>query len=290
MIDLHMHTNASDGKLSPQELIDLSLEKGLNAIAVTDHDSISGIAPAIKYAKGKSLEVVPGIEINCNESKIGYEEVEVVGLFVEHESRALVKFVEGTKQDRLEQKKKIVKKLQGLGFDIRFEELEQYAKGSLGRPHIARLLMEKHPEKVSSIRDAFEKYLGAGKAAYVDRESKPGIKEAISVIRKANGLTFLAHPGIFNKKDSVKLIEFVQQQGGQGIETYYPYHIICPKLKIGEKENSEITRFYQKIAKKEGLLESGGSDFHGGDRETINTVKIPDAVLDKLKKEHKNIQ
>lgn len=289
MIDLHMHTNASDGKLPPQELIDLALKKGLDAIAVTDHDTISSIVPALEYAKGKSLEVIPGIEINCNGTEIGFKEVEVVGLFVNHKHKALVKFAHDAKQDRLEQKKKIVKKLQGLGFDISFEELNAYAKDSLGRPHIAQLLIKKYPKEFSSIRGVFDKYLGAGKPAFVDREKKYRIGQAISLIKKSKGLSFLAHPGVFGKKDTLGLIEFFQNHGGQGIETYYPYHLICPELKIGEKENLQIIKFYQETAKEKNLLESGGSDFHGGDRETINAVRIPNSVLENLKKARNEI-
>ncbi len=283
MIDLHMHTNASDGKLSPKQLIDLSLKNGLKAIAITDHDTISGITSGLEYAKGKRLEVIPGIEINCDEEKIGFKEIEVVGLFVDHEHKALVNFVRDAEQDRLKKKKKIVKQLQKLGFDVTFEELKTYAKGSLGLPHVAQLLLKKYPNKFSSIRDVFDKYLRSGKPAYVDRENKPGIKQAISTVKKSGGLSFLAHPGIFHNKGALDAIEFFQKNGGQGIETYYPYHIICPELKIGEKENFEIIAFYQETAKKCGLLESGGSDFHGGDRETINAVRIPDSVLEKLK-------
>ena len=287
MIDLHIHTTASDGKLSPQEVVALALKKGLGAIAITDHDTISGIAPAIEYAKGKGIEIVPGIEINCDEEGLGFKEFEVVGLFVDNKNKKLNEFTRKAEQDRLEQKKKILEKLQGLGFDLSFEELKAMAKGSLGRPHIAMLLAKKYPSKIHSIREAFEKYLGVGKPAYADRESKPGVKEAIAAIKNAGGTTFLAHPGIYPKKKAVRLIEFFQKSGGEGIETYYPYHLICPQFKIGEEKNLEIIRFFQKIAEEKGLLESGGSDFHGGDRQTMLSVRIPDSVLEKLKEARK---
>jgi predicted metal-dependent phosphoesterase TrpH len=267
MIDLHLHTTASDGELSPEKLVDLVLEKGLRAIALTDHDSVGGIAAAIKRAKGKSLEVVPGIEIGCDESGMGFKEVHVLGLFVGPENTALLKFTRRVKQERLEQKKKIVKRLRSLGFDISFGEVKAQAKESLGRPHIAQLLLKKYP----------------GKLAYVDRENKFRVKQAISLIAKANGLSFLAHPGVFRKKDSLQLIEFFQDNGGQGIETYYPYHIVCPELGIGEKENTHLIRFYRETAAARKLLETGGSDFHGKFRETISAVNVPDAVLGKLK-------
>lgn len=283
MIDLHMHSTASDGKLSPKEMVDLALRTNLKAIALTDHDSVSGIDEATKAANGKSLEIVPGIEINCDGTKQGITEVEVVGLFVNHKHRAMTEFVEEAEKQRIEQKKKILKKLKQLGFEISFEELRSVAKGALGRPHIAQLLIKRYPNEFSTIREVFEKYLGVAKPAYVDRENKYSIKQAVSLIKKCNGLSFLAHPGIFSKEKSVSLIESFQKMGGQGIETYYPYHIICQNQKISEKENLQKIEFYRGIAKSLSLLESGGSDFHGGDRETINAVKIPDSVLDRLK-------
>ena len=126
-----------------------------------------------------------------------------------------------------------------------------------------------------------------GKPAFVERENKCGIGEAIKAIKKAGGLSLLAHPGIFAREQSIKLIDFFKKQQGDGIETYYPYHVLCPQFRIGEKENLEMIKFYQGIAENEGLLESGGSDFHGGDRETINVVSVPDTVLDKLKNAHR---
>ncbi|HLD58171.1 MAG TPA: PHP domain-containing protein [archaeon] len=283
MIDLHMHTTASDGRLSPQELVDLAVRSGLKAIAITDHDAVSGIAQASEHAKRGALEVIPGIEINCAEKKLGFSEIEVVGLFINPENKNIAGFARAAKLDRIEQKKKSVKKLQRLGFEISFEELKSRAKGSLGFPHIAGLLLEKYPEKFSSIKDVFDKYLRAGKPAFVDRQKKPGIKQAISIIKKSGGLAFLAHPGIFSREDSLRAINFFQGSKGDGIETYYPYHLICSEKKISEKENLALINFFRGTAKSLGLLESGGSDFHGGDRQTINAVGIPDSVLEKLR-------
>ena len=288
MIDLHMHTNVSDGKLTPAELIDLSLEKGLKAIAITDHDSVAGITAAIEHAKGKSIEVIPGIEISCDESEIGFKEVHVIGLFINPNHKKLLKFIESAKEERVKQKEKMVKKLQNLGFDISFEELKRYAKESFGRPHIARLLIKKYPKQFSSIEDVFRNYLAVGKPAYADRENKCGAKQAITLVKNAGGLSFLAHPGVFKKNDSLELIDFFRKQGGQGIETYYPYHIICPELKIDKIENQKLIEFYRQTAEANKMLEAGGSDFHGGDRQTINAIKIQDSVLDKLKKALKN--
>jgi hypothetical protein len=283
-----MHSDASDGNLSAKELVELALKNGLEAIAITDHDTVGSIAAAIKYAADKNIEIVPGIEINCDASEVGFKEVEAVGLFIDYKHDAMAKFVKEAKEERIEQKKKIVKKLQELGFDITFEELMPLAKGALGRPHIAQLLIQKAPGKFLSISDVFDKYLGVGKPAHVEREKKYTLKQAISLIKKCGGLAFLAHPGAYGK-DPAKLIDLFKSQGGHGIETYYPYHLICPELEIDEKENLRLIESFQEMAKNRKMLESGGSDFHGGDRETINSVKIPYEVLDILKKVHLKI-
>ena len=288
MIDLHMHSDVSDGNLSARELVDLAIKNAIEAIAITDHDSVGSVALAIEHAADKNIEIIPGIEINCDASEVGFKEVEVVGLFIDYKHAAMAKFVEEAKEERIEQKKKIVKKLQELGFDIEFEELRPLAKGALGRPHIAQLLIQKAPGKFSSIRDVFDKYLGVGMPAYVEREKQYTLGQAISLVKKCSGLSFLAHPGAY-RKEPAKLIDFFQSQGGHGIETFYPYHLLCPWLKIGEEENLEIINSFRETAKSRKLLESGGSDFHGGDRETINSVKIPYEILDKLKEAHNKI-
>ena len=109
------------------------------------------------------------------------------------------------------------------------------------------------------------------------------MKDAISIIKNAGGVPILAHPGVYKKKDSLELIGAFTKLGGRGIETYYPYHLICPDLKIGRKENNNLVKFYQKIAASHKLFESGGSDFHGTDRDTLGKIAVPDKVLLHLK-------
>ncbi len=281
-IDLHIHTNKSDGELSPKEVVDLAIKKGLRAIAITDHDVVDGVQEAIEYAKDKDIEIIPGIEIGCDESDIGFKEVHVVGLFVDHKNKDLVKFTDGIKNQRINQKKNMIDKLQKLGYDITFEEVAKSVGGAFGRPHISKLLIEKYPEQFSSIKDVFDRYLGVGKPAYVDRGNKNTMKDAISIIKKAGGISFLAHPGVYKKEDSMELIKVFKSLGGNGIETYYPYHIICPGLKIDEEENLKMIGFYQNVLKSMNLLESGGSDFHGSDRDTFGNVRIGRDVLERL--------
>ena len=284
MIDLHTHTHFSDGMLSPEELIDLAIEKGLNAIAITDHDIIDSIHPAIEYVKAKNLDIrfVPGIEISCDYSEKGFKEVHVLGLFIDHNNPELIKFSETIKELRKAQKMKIIKKLQESGFDITYEEVEKSVKGSFGRPHIARALVKKYPEKFSSSKDVFDEYIGANKPAYVDRQTRFGIRQAIELIKKAGGIPILAHPAVYKKEDSIELIKIFKSLGGIGIETYYPYNIIFPDLKINSRENTELIGFYRKTAEDFGMLESGGSDFHGESRNTLGILEIPDNILERL--------
>ncbi len=282
-IDLHVHTNRSDGELDPQEVVDLAIKKGLKAVAITDHDVVDGVEGAISYASGKGIEVIPGIEIGCDELGIGFKEVHVVGLFIDYKNKDLLEFAENIKKQRTNQKRKMIDKIRELGYDITFEEVALSVKGAFGRPHICRTLMKKYPDKFSSIQEVFDKLLGIGKPAYVDREERGGMKEAISIIKRAGGISFLAHPGVYKKEDSLELIKAFRKAGGEGIETYYPYHIICPKLGIDAEENSRLIGFYKELVKSEGFLESGGSDFHGGDRDTLGEIPIDWDVLERLR-------
>ena len=279
-IDLHIHSKASDGDLLPREIIDLAVKNGLSAIAITDHDTINGLQEAIDYAKNK-IEFVPGIEISCREKD--FDEVHVIGLFIDYNHKEIKKFIERIKNGRIEQKKKIIKKLNELGFAISFEEIEEFNASSVGRAHIARVIFRKYPNEFSSIGDVFDKYIGVGKPAYVPREDKIRVSEAIRIIKKSRGISFLCHPGMYEKEDALELIELFIKSGGQGIETVYPYSKIFAQ-KYNKKMEKEIINFFQKIAYEKNLLESGGSDFHGKIRNTkIGEPDISYELLEKIK-------
>ncbi|MBI5332508.1 MAG: PHP domain-containing protein [Candidatus Aenigmarchaeota archaeon] len=284
MIDLHTHTHFSDGRFSPEELVDLAVARGIKAISITDHDTIDGIQPAIDYTKAKSLDIkiIPGIEISCDCSEKGFGEVHILGLYIDYNNPELIEFSETIKELRKMQKMKIIKKLQEAGFDITYEEVEKSVKGSFGRPHIARVLVKKYPERFSTSKAVFDEYIGANRPAYVDRQNRFSIKQAIELIKKAGGIPILAHSAMYKKEDSIELIRIFKALGGIGIETYYPYDIIFPDLKINNRENTELISFYSKTAEDFGMLESGGSDFHGGSRNTLGILEIPDSILAKL--------
>jgi len=128
----------------------------------------------------------------------------------------------------------------------------------------------------------FDKYLGTNKSAYIVREEETSIKDAVDIIHKAGSISFLAHPELFGRENSTELVRLFKEAKGDGIETYYPYHIICPDLKINEKENDKIIEFYKNIAEEEGFIESGGSDFHGGERMTMGKLDIIRKKLTKI--------
>jgi len=283
MIDLHVHTNYSDGKHSPTEVIRMSKVLGLKAIAITDHDSVDAHSEDLDT---KDIEIIPGIEISCNEKEIGFEEVHILGLFVDIKNAELINFSALVKKSRIEQKRKIIDKIISLGYDISYDEVASTVKASFSRVHIAKVLISKYPDEFKTIRDVFNKLIGAGKVAYVDRGNRMSVVEAVTLIKNAKGIPFLAHPGVYKKEDSLELINHFINCGGMGIETYYPYHIICPDLEINKEKNSELIEFYRKTASTKGLLETGGSDFHGGDRKTLGTLDIPDTILLNIKKYH----
>jgi len=255
-IDLQIHSTASDGKFSPSDVVDMAVERGMEAIAITDHDTVSGLDEASIRAKERGLELVSGVEISCSISELNCV-VDVLGLFIDYKNEELRKVLDGVKKDRVEEKKEIVKKLNELGYEITFNELLKEAKDSLGRPHIAKILARKYPEKFKDINDAFDKLIGNGKPAFIERP-RISIKKTIDIIKKAGGISILAHPGRYFNEDD-KIIEKFISAGGKGIEVNYPYDKI---LKIDKDLNPK----YRKIAEEKGLLMSGGSDFHRKDR------------------------
>ena len=289
MIDLHIHTNVSDGEFSPKEVVDIAVKKGLNAIAITDHDTTMGINAAIEYAKGRNIEIVPGIEINCYEEELSFDEVHILGLLIEHENKDLIKFAEILRQDRIKQKKQIIDNLRNLGFDIKLEDIQGAENVSIGRPHIAMELMRKYPKDFSSVKDVFDRFIGIGKPAYAERSYRVRISEAINIIKKAKGIPILAHPGCYKDNDSLELIKTFIGKGGQGIETIYPYDLVFPKEYDKAKTERKIL-FFRGIAKKFGLVESGGSDFHGKIRKsTIGCANVGNEILEKIKKAVKKV-
>jgi len=269
-IDLHTHTTASDGVLRPRELVKKAIKEKIKVLAITDHDSISGIDEAIKAAKDKII-VIPGVELSCDEPP--FIDFHVLGLDIDHENPKLVELLKKSKKGRIQQKKDMIAKLNKLGFKISFKEVSSIAKGEIGRPHIAKILLKNNPNKISSMQEVFDLYLGNGKKAFCKRKLKVSMKEAIRTIHLAGGLAFLAHPGVYKDEYAKKLVNMFIKKGGDGIETYYPYYKNMKK--VTKKENTRKKSLFKKIAKIRKLLECGGTDFHGNGKIKLGEEKIP---------------
>jgi len=258
--DLQIHTTASDGKFSSREIVDLALKKEIKVIAITDHDTISGLNDAIEYANGKNIEIVPGVELSCHEDFFTGT-IDVLGIFIDHKNSELEDFLKECREERANEKKEIIKKLNALGYAVTFGELLKEGGESLGRPSLARILIRKYPEKFSTISEVFDALIGDGKPAFVLRKNT-SMRKAINLIKKAGGISILAHPGRYFGGIEDIIDRFVGD-GGNGIEVDYPYDKI---LKIDKEKSNGINENLREIAKEKGLLVSGGSDFHDFER------------------------
>lgn len=241
-VDLHIHSTASDGVLKPSEVVHLALKRGLSVIALTDHDTLSGIAEAQTAAAATGLEVIPGVEIS---SEGGWGDLHFLGLYVDPENSFLSERLQAMREARLQRARQMVKKLARLGMSLDWGEVRTLARGqSVGRPHIARALLKRG--YVSSTKEAFDRYINRDGPAYVPRlRLMPA--EVIEAIHQAGGVAVLAHPAYSGALD---LIETFVSCGLQGLEVYYPEH------------SPQDRQALLDLCRRYGLLATGGSDFH----------------------------
>ncbi|HZK43598.1 MAG TPA: PHP domain-containing protein [Syntrophomonadaceae bacterium] len=245
MYDLHIHTKASDGVYSAEEIIDNAIKIGLEGIAITDHDTVDGLSVAKDYLKKlkTTLKFVPGIELNTDYKDV---EVHILGYFIDYYHQPLLDKLIEIKQSRYERAAKMVERLHNIGLIISFEDVKRMAEGGvIARPHIAQALMDKG--YVFSVKEAFNKYISKGRPGYVPRY-KFSPDEAISLIKESGGIAVLAHPGLIKNGN---IVEEIIKMGIEGIEVYYPQH------------HPILIDNYLKICNENGLLVTGGSDFHG---------------------------
>jgi len=272
----------SDGDLSPAELVREAKELGLSGVALTDHDTIDGIKEAAAEAKKLGIELVPGVEIGCYDEEKGFRDIHVLGLFIDPEDETLKNIMNKMKEERVNSKKKIISKLNDLGYKITYEEVQKKVKGEIGRPHVAKTLIEKYPDKFSSIREVFETLIGRGKIAYVDHEFKLGVKECIDAIKSAGGIAILAHPGAYEKETALLIIELFVSQGIDGLEVFYPYD--KNYANISKERSDTLNTLFLDFAKQNNLLLSGGSDYHGKSKSSLlGEAQVEDNILEKMK-------
>jgi S-adenosylmethionine:tRNA ribosyltransferase-isomerase len=274
IVDLHTHTTCSDGTFTPREIVEYAAKKNLSAIAITDHDEVSGVEEAIKYGDKYGVEIISGIEVSTQ-----YEgsELHIVGLFIDIYDTNMNKLLIDMRQKRIDRNRLVAVKLQELGLDITYSDIVHAANGGIvTRAHIAKALRQKG--YISSNQEAFDKYIGDGKPAYIKREVFDW-QETIDMINNAGGVAVLAHPLLykFSKKRLEMIVSDMANHGLKGIEAYYSTH------------SPSDVKYIKMIADKNKLKVSGGSDFHGANKPKLDlasgygNLEIPYEVLQGLK-------
>jgi predicted metal-dependent phosphoesterase TrpH len=279
LIDLHTHSTASDGSLSPQELVKYAKKKGAAAISLTDHDTLDGLESALEAGREIDLEVIPGLEISA---QYNGGTMHILGYYLDHTDSVLNRELTRLQEARAERNPKIIEKLQNLGIPIHYDQVQALAKGQIGRPHIAQALLQNGT--VSSLEEAFQKYLTKGAAAYVEKY-RFSPQKAIALILAAGGIPVLGHPKTLrcpSFRDLRVLVKKLKEKGLQGLEVFYPDH------------STEQIKTYLAMTKELDLLSTGGSDFHGDNKEKIDLLvgqgdlKIPYEIVENLKRLRKN--
>ncbi len=279
LVDLHIHSTASDGTCTPSELIAMALDSGLSAIAITDHDTVDGVQEALSLAQQTGLEVIPGIEISAASSS---SQLHILGYYIDHKNQALLDALSWMRTQRATRNPKILSKLQDLGIPVTEDQVSRIAGSAVqGRPHIAQAMME--IGAVKTLEEAFDLYLGKDKPAYIPK-SKINPLEAINLIRGAGGIPVVAHP-LFLERDGIHLDPFIGElcdTGLGGIEVWYSDH------------SEDDTTRYAAIAEKYNLIITGGSDYHGTRKPGVElgigygSLRIPYSIVQNLKKATSN--
>jgi predicted metal-dependent phosphoesterase TrpH len=265
-VDLHIHSNYSDGKFNPEELVRKANELGLTIISISDHDSVDGIPAAVSAARSyPGFKLIPGVEISTD---VPHGEIHVLGYFIDYTSPELLETLRRMRSSRMERARRMVTKLAGLGVNIEWARVQQIAQGSsVGRPHIARAMQEKG--YISSFKEAFAKYIGRDGPAYVERE-KMTPAEAVKLILKTGGLPVFAHPITFRGYET--MVIDLATVGMVGLEAYY------------NNSTAEDIRKVLALSDKYNLIPTGGSDYHGiePDEVPIGGVEVPLSSAERL--------
>ena len=274
-VDLHLHTTASDGAMTPSAIVRYAKTKGLEAIAITDHDTIEGLDEGLREGEKIGFEVIPGVEISAEYSP---GSMHLLGYFFEVHDPLLKGKLDYLQKARADRNPKIIENLNRLGIKILYDEVVKASGGGqVGRPHFAQVLIEKG--YVRSFQEAFDRFLKKGAPAYVDKlRFKP--KEAISFIKESGGVTVLAHPKTLGMNGSSALentlLDLIEI-GLEGIEVFYPEHTPL-----------EVAQF-RALAERYGLLMTGGTDYHGIAKEELDIgvgrgeMRLPYSLVEGLK-------
>lgn len=269
-VDLHLHSSASDGGFTPRQVVEHAHSIGLRCIALTDHDTVAGLNEAEIRAKELNLPFIPGIEMTALDRG---QEVHILGYFIDRNCDLLLKNIQEVRQ-RIERRlSQIISKLARLNINVTLEEVKEIAKGgTLGRPHIARVMVNKG--YVRTNQEAFEKYIGEGQPAYVEIEDAMSPEEAYHLITECGGIPAIAHPGFLGRAKMLEDDDIFNHRlwGAQAIEVFHSKH-----------DNSMIN-FYLNLAKKYNMGITGGSDCHGNYYPVIlmDRKSVPDWVGEKF--------
>jgi hypothetical protein len=273
MIDLHSHTNESDGSFSPEDLINEARRVGVHVLAITDHDTLAGYDQAVPLARDAAVALICGIELS---TKLDGKSVHLLGYFPHGgELNGFRSWVRTMQVTRRERNISLAARLQELGLDITLEEAAARGRGMTGRPHFARIMVEKG--YVRNMQQAFDEYLGESGKAYVDRHEAP-LADAVEQIRNAGGIASLAHP-VRLKQDVASLLPRLREMGLNAMEAHHSDH------------GPERTALYLSLAQRNGLLVTGGSDFHGPEVKPgielgtgrSGNLSIPDDLVENLR-------
>ncbi len=267
-IDLHTHSSCSDGILTPTALVDLAARRHLLAISLTDHDTVAGVAAAAARGAEKGVQVLPGIEVS---SRLDNTSLHILGYGIQYEHPVFLAFVQKLQKARERRNQEMRERFCQLGIPIEESELLSQAGDQIGRPHFARLLVKKGICRCPA--DAFTCYLKRGGPAFVEHE-RPPAEEVIAEIHRARGLAVLAHPACLDPglEQIPALVARLKGYGLDGLEAYYPTH------------SSKVCRALLTLAREEGLLASGGTDFHGDNHSaaplggSAKTIRVPQEV------------
>lgn len=275
IVDLHSHSTASDGSDTPRRVVELAVESGLSSLALTDHDTQEGLQEAALAAEGSGLELIPGLELSLDFDRGG---MHLIVLWLRPGAAPLGDRLAALRAGRDERNLRIVETLTKVGLPITIEEVEEEAGGgSVGRPHIAAVMMARG--YVPDIRTAFDLWLGSGKPAYVDR-SRLDPEEAIALARESGGVPILAHPhtlGITTAGEMADLLTRLRRAGLVGLEAVYSAY------RRHEREG------YAHLARRFGLIPSGGSDYHGSYKPGLSLgsgygdLVVPATLCDELR-------
>lgn len=268
MIDLHLHTTASDGVLSPSELVEKAKETGLEVISITDHDTVEGLAEGRKKAEELGIEFINGIEISCD--WLG-KEVHILGYFIDFQDEKFLNELKKLRNIRDERNEKMLEKLNKNGIEITMEELRKEAgEGVISRAHMSQIIMRKG--YAYSNKEVFSRYLGHCGIAYVPKKNLTPDR-AVKMIKSNGGIVSLAHPKLITR-DRGQLLKIINGLKEVGLDCIEAYH--------GKFDKKDV-KYFIDLARETGLICTGGSDFHGGDR-TVIMIGDGDVPMDIYKK------